>query len=145
MQKQLSTLKIIHAAITFAPLLFVLVPYLEGRVPTESPIILQSLLLSAFLVPVSSFLRRFLSSKGKVGEPEAKFLKYQSMKIVTWGVIEGAALLNAVAYFLFGSHLSLGAVIAFSLLNLIRFPNLREYEELFDAPSERIRRNPANE
>ncbi|PJZ65283.1 hypothetical protein CH371_12855 [Leptospira wolffii] len=139
MQKQLSTLKIIHFAIFIAPLLFVLFPYLESRPVQESALPLQILVVSSVLVPVSSFLRRFLAAKARTQSGEDKFSKYQTMKILTWALVEAAALMNGAVYFLFGATLSLGAVIAFCLLNLVRFPNLREFEELFGEPSDRIR------
>ncbi len=140
MQKQLSTLKIIHAAIFIGPLIFVLFPYLENRPAVESELPLQILAISLVSVPISSFFRKFLASRNPGIELVDKFLKYQTVKIVTWAIVEAAALLNGVFFFLYGSQYSLGAVIAFSLLNLIRFPNIKEFETLFgDSRSGKVR------
>ncbi|PJZ69589.1 hypothetical protein CH373_08745 [Leptospira perolatii] len=120
-----------HIAIVAAPLAFVGAAFaLENpKIPSQLPEIL--LAISLFSVPASFFLRKLLSDRGKSMQPTKKLAAYQTMKIITWALVEGGCFLNAVAFFISGSMISMVAVMILSAFNLLQVPKMEEFTTLY--------------
>ncbi|EPG73430.1 hypothetical protein LEP1GSC058_2421 [Leptospira fainei serovar Hurstbridge str. BUT 6] len=133
MQQNLFSLQFVHATIVAGPIFFLAVSFFIGgsKDQTEASISGILLAISLFSVPLAFFLRKILSKTSKEKSLEENLGNYRTLKIVTAAIVEGGALLNCVMYFTTGSFFSLGGAALLTIVNLLQFPRLSEFTELY--------------
>ncbi len=130
------TIKKIHFAMMAGVVLFMVICLfvLKDRQIVESPMI-TNLGLFAILpaIALATFIPSFMA---KSVQGKDSFMKYQTVKLVQFAVMEGVALLNAVSVFQTDHTNSKIGVAVMLLFFLSRYPNQTEFNKLF--PEKRV-------
>ncbi|MCB1200089.1 MAG: hypothetical protein KDK41_05545 [Leptospiraceae bacterium] len=130
MQQQIFVLRIIFLGLITGPALFLAVTQfiLIDRALVE----FMEFVIAGAVVSIAAIAFSFLlpNFKDKFGGTNSGS-RYTTYKIIQLAVLEGAALLNAVAFYLTGHPQSLTIGICLVLLMAIRFPSEAEMNKLF--------------
>ena len=144
MKPTLSTLTIVHYALTLGPLVCLGVFYFlrsSGSSAHTDPEVTQLLTymaigMTVMALAVSSVLpaailkpaREETRSLGPEERFATLFPKYYSAKIIQWAVLEGAAIFCGVVYLMGGPELLLGAGVLLVLYLAMQRPGQSDYE-----------------
>jgi predicted transporter len=130
-------LRVIHFAMITGPSALLAISYfsLAERELLEIAILSQLGIAIAILAGIAAIFAPIYFAK-QLKNNSDKEVKYQTVKIVQWAIIEAAAIMNALSYFLTGNIESAGISVAMILLLASRFPNKTEMDKIFtDKPS----------
>ncbi|MCC5813766.1 MAG: hypothetical protein JJT78_03350 [Leptospira sp.] len=130
-------LRVIHFAMITGPSALLAISYisLTERELIEIAILTQLGLGIAILAGIAAiFAPIYFAKQLKINSD--KEVKYQTVKIVQWAIIEAAALMNALSFYFGGNLESAGIAILMILLMASRFPSQVEMDKIFtDKPS----------
>ncbi|MCB1178303.1 MAG: hypothetical protein KDK36_12030 [Leptospiraceae bacterium] len=126
------TTRIVHMAMMMGVIMFLGVSFvsLQNREIMGNPMLINAGM--AFAIP-AVFLAFFLPSRmvPSLKGSQNQLSSYHTVKIVQWAILEGAALLNGVAYFTSGDFRSLATAVGLVFVILSRFPSEAEMNKMF--------------
>ena len=132
------TLRIIHLGMIGMPSVFIALCFtvLKERMVIENETFYLVGLVFGIMASMAAFFIPSFLSKAIKNEND-RDTKYQSIKIIQWGIIESGALLNAAFYYITGKQESIIISIILLIVLVSRFPSDTEKDKLFPQSNNR--------
>lgn len=131
MKSEMFPLRIIHMSLVIGVVLFLGLTHFvmtDRQIRSFESLVMAAAVFSIFAIAASFLLPNFL--KGVLQSSRNDREKYHTFKIIQFALLESAALMNGVAYFITSQTQSLVIAICLVVLLLIRAPTEAEKKKL---------------